>query len=135
MRRAFLKWALVNVLFLSALVLAAFSYDGHIHAVGKLAVAAVFAIYLISSAHAGYEAWHFAGSGIAATHHLDLSIRACPMLAMLGTVGGFLVAFGGGLEDVQGRVLGASTGLAATFVGVSCALVLMVHRHLLEHAR
>ena len=121
----FLRWALVNVAFLAALVAAAISYDGEVHGAGKAAALAALVVYSLASAHAGVCAWNGTASG-----QLSIAIRACPMLSMLGTVAGFLISFSGDASDVQQRVLGASTGLVATFVGVSCALVLMLLEHL-----
>jgi hypothetical protein len=64
--------------------------------------------------------------------HVALAIRICPMLAMLGTASGFLIAFAGSTDDVQGRVAGASTGIVATIVGIACTIVLTLRRHLLD---
>ena len=124
-RAPFLRWALVNVAFLAALAGASIAYDGEIHGAGKAAALAALVVYAAASAHAGVCAWNGSPSP-----HLSLAVRACPMLSMLGTVAGFLISFSGDASDVQQRVLGASTGLVATFVGVSCALVLMLLEHL-----
>ena len=121
----FLRWSLVNVAFLAALAGASIAYDGEIHGAGKAAALAALCVYVAASAHAGVCAWNGTGS-----KHVSLAVRACPMVAMLGTVAGFLISFSGDASDVQQRVLGASTGLVATFVGVSCALVLMLLEHL-----
>lgn len=125
----FLRWSLVNVAFLAALLVAGLAYGGDVHVAGKLAAAAVLCVYAAASAHAGLCAYR---SRPDRAGHLSLAIKACPMGAMLGTVSGFLIAFSGGTEDVQQRVLGAATGLTATFVGVACALALMLQQHMLD---
>jgi biopolymer transport protein ExbB/TolQ len=130
-RTLFLKWTLVQVLFVSALGAAASCYHGHVHVAGKAAAAAVLVVYALASANAGWIAWRDPWSADD-FKHIDLAIKACPMLALLGTVSGFLIAFSGDAADVQQRVLGASTGLIATFIGISAALVLMLQRHLLD---
>ena len=124
----FLRWTLVNVTFLAALIVAGFTYHGDVHVAGKVSVFAVLAVYTLASAHAGVLAFRALPDRAG---HLSLAIRACPMGAMLGTITGFLIAFSGTSADVQQRVLGASTGLTATFIGVACALALMLQQHLL----
>src|SRR5438876_267772 len=119
--KLFLRWALVNSLFGCALTAVALAYHGHVHPVGKLAAGAVLMVFALGSAQCGWCAWHQDKQGL---ERVALAIKASPMIAMLGTVSGFLIAFSGSVDDVQKRVLGASTGLTATFVGISCALVL-----------
>jgi hypothetical protein len=139
-RSLFLRWALVNALATVAFVAAAISYHGEIHVVGRIAAAIVLAVFALASAYCGVLAWR---AGDSATRHLDqrslehvaLAIRVCPMLAMLGTASGFLIAFAGSVDDVQQRVAGASTGIVATVVGVACTIVLMLERHLLDERK
>lgn len=134
----FLKWALINVLFLLALGVGMVSYGGKVEVAGKVATGVVILVYLAASAMSGYAAWRMdLGKRLHLARnlpHLSLAIEISPMIAMLGTVGGFMIAFGSSAGDVQHRVIGASTGLAATLVGISCTVVLMVIRHLLEEA-
>lgn len=127
----FLKWALVNVLFALALVAAFVSYHGKVEAAGKIAIAVVLVVYVAASAYAGSLAWRYRRLGLS---HISLAIELSPMIAMLGTVGGFLIAFGSSAGDVQQRVVGASTGLAATLVGIACTIVLMIQRHIIEES-
>lgn len=129
--QSFLKWSLVNVLFALALVTGATMYSGHVEAAGKIAIGAVLVVYVAASAYAGNRAWSEDKRGL---NHISLAIELSPMIAMLGTVGGFLIAFGSSAGDVQHRVIGASTGLAATIVGISCTVVLMVQRHIIEES-
>lgn len=131
-RARFLRVALVNVLYVSALATAAVSYSGTVHPAGKIAAVVVLVVYALASGNCLRVAWREQHPMTVDYAHIDLAIRACPMLALLGSIGGFLVAFSGDAADVQQRVLGASTGLLATFVGVSAALVLMLQRHLLD---
>lgn len=128
-RPTFLKWALVNVAYLLALAGGALAYHGTVETPGKIAIGMVLAVYALGSAHAGHLAWKWSRR----TQHVSFAIELCPKLAMLGTVSGFLIAFGSSAGDVQHRIIGASTGLAATFVGISSMIVLEVQRHLLEH--
>lgn len=119
-----LKLALVNVLFALALGTLAILYEGKIHAAGVIASACVLAVFAVSAAYALRQAYH------GETADLELPIAALPMLSMLGTIAGFLIAFSADAGDVQERVLGASTGLVSTFVGIACAIVLMVEQRL-----
>lgn len=121
----FLQVALIDVLFVLALGTANHVYKGEIHTAGIAAIAAVLAVFCVSAAYALRCAWRKLPAD------LDLPIQVCPMLSMLGTVAGFLVAFSGAEGDVQERVLGASTGLVSTFVGIACAIVLMAQARLL----
>jgi hypothetical protein len=125
----FLQWLFVNAVYLIILALAWIFYNGHIQAIGLIAIGAVLALYVCASGYAGYLTWNENRWGI---HHISLAIELAPKLAMLGTVGGFLIAFSAGAGDVQHRVLGASTGLAATFVGISTMIVLEILRHIVE---
>ena len=123
MRRApFLKWCLVNVAFLAALVAAAVMYDGEVHAAGKIAAAAVLLVYVLASAKAGAQAWRESPQSPQAD--LDEAADFCPQVGLLGTVAGFLIAFSGDQGAVQERVLGASTALTATFTGIACMIAL-----------
>jgi hypothetical protein len=135
-RPRFLRWSLVNALALVTFVAAAASYHGHVHAPGKVSAAIVLGVFALASAYCGLLAWRAderAGRTDArALEHVSFAIRVCPMLAMLGTASGFLIAFTGSTEDVQQRVAGASTGIVATVVGVACTIVLMLQRHLLD---
>jgi hypothetical protein len=133
----FLRWALVTTLALVAFAAAVTSYHGHVHTVGKVSAAIVLAVFAVSTAYCGLLAWRAdrtsSGSEMSrGLEHVALAIRVCPMLAMLGTASGFLIAFTGSSEDVQQRVAGASTGIVATVVGVACTIVLMLQRHLLD---
>jgi hypothetical protein len=136
-RPLFLRWALLNALTAVAFVAAFASYDGDVHVVGKAAAGAVLAVFALASGYCGVLAWRADGGASEAEatrglEHVALAIRVCPMLAMLGTASGFLIAFNGTVEDVQQRVAGASTGIVATVVGVACTIVLMLQRHLLD---
>ena len=133
-RPLFLRWALVTVLAVVAFVVAFVSYHGDVHTVGKVSAAIVLAVFALASAYCGLLAWR-ADDGRAdsrSLEHVSFAIRVCPMLAMLGTASGFLIAFTGSTQDVQQRVAGASTGIVATVVGVACTIVLMLQRHLLD---
>jgi Na+/H+-translocating membrane pyrophosphatase len=131
-RRLFLRWLLVNVLFALALAGAAVAYNGQVHQAALVAVSVVLLVYALAAGHAGRLAWR---DDRRDHPHLLLAIEVTPMLSMLGTVAGFLIAFAGTAGDVQQRVLGASTGLISTFVGIACTAVLMLLRTLLTDAR
>ena len=135
-RPVFLRWALVNALATVAFVAAALSYQGEIHTAGRVAAALVLAVFVLASGYCGVLAWRADDVSprldSRSLEHVALAIRVCPMLAMLGTASGFLIAFAGSQEDVQQRVAGASTGIVATVVGVACTIVLMLERHLLD---
>ncbi len=133
-RTTFLRWCLVNVVFLTALVYAKLNYHANIHLVAWLAVSAVLLNYAIGSFYAGKLAWSTTSpperkDGL---RHLERATSYSPKMAMLGTVAGFIIAFDGDLTDVSSRVRGASTGLIATFVGIACMLVLEFLSHILE---
>ena len=136
-RPRFLRWALVTTLTLVVFAVAATSYHGHVHTVGKISVAIVLTVFAFATAYCGVLAWRADGTATGqqtnrGLDHVALAIRICPMLAMLGTASGFLIAFTGTSADVQQRVAGASTGIVATVAGVACTIVLMLQRHLLE---
>lgn len=136
-RPLFLRWALVNALAAVAFVAAAVAYAGQVHSVGKLAAGVVLVVFAAASANCGVLAWradsqHARGVDARGLEHVAFAIRVCPMIAMLGTASGFLIAFAGSTDDVQQRVAGASTGIVATVVGVACTIVLMLERHLLD---
>jgi hypothetical protein len=136
-RPRFLRWALLTTLTLVSFAAAAASYHGHVHTVGKVSVAIVLTVFVVATAYCGVLAWRADGAWTGeevhrGLDHVALAIRICPMLAMLGTASGFLIAFSGTSADVQQRVAGASTGIVATVAGVACTIVLMLQRHMLE---
>ena len=136
-RRLFLEWALMIALSVVAFAAAAASYHGHVHTVGKVSAAVVLSVFALASGYCGWLAWradpHSSGAARGRQlEHVSLAIRVCPMLAMLGTASGFLIAFSGSTTDVQQRVAGASTGIVATVVGVACTILLMLQRHVLD---
>jgi hypothetical protein len=125
----FLRWTLIQVLFVLAAGTLMVAYSGQVHMAGKVGVGVVLGIYGLASGYLGLSAWRRVRP---AMRHVDLAVQLCPMVALCSTVSGFLIAFGGGAEDVQARVLGASTGLVATFAGIACSVVLMLQRHLFD---
>jgi ABC-type protease/lipase transport system fused ATPase/permease subunit len=135
-RPRFLRWALVNAMAFVAFVAALVAYHGHVHTVGKVSASIVLVVFALASAYCGLLSWRADEASertdARALEHVSFAIRVCPMLAMLGTASGFLIAFTGSTEDVQQRVAGASTGIVATVVGVACTIVLMLQRHLLD---
>ena len=129
----FLKWALINVLFVIGVIVAAVTYNGHIPALADLAIGIVLLTYGIATALLGIELW-----GASHRYHVRVpfvgeAIRLLPMMAMLGTVSGFLVALGGSTADVQHRVSGASTSLSATFIGIAATILLKIQQYLLTN--
>lgn len=133
-KRLFLQWALINVLFLISLIVAAISYSGNIPTPARLVIAAVLVVYIAASSYAGWLSWHNKKD---TENHLSEAIALCPAVAMLGTVSGFLVALGGDngdINDFQQKVLGASSGLLATFIGIACMVVLTLIRFPLRDA-
>jgi hypothetical protein len=136
-RPLFLRWSLINALAAVAFLAAFASYHGQVHSIGKVSAGIVLAVFAVTSGYCGLLSWRLdtssrSGADPRALDHVSFAIRVCPMLAMLGTASGFLIAFTGSTEDVQQRVAGASTGIVATVVGVACTIVLMLQRHLLD---
>jgi hypothetical protein len=130
-RALVLRIAVVNSLFALALVAARIAYRGHLHPVVYIAVAVVLVVYAEGAVHVirmamrqtlrtedERYAWQ-RGLG-----RLDRLAARCPKVAMVGTVMGFLIAFGGSTDDVAERVRGASTGLVATLIGIASMLLL-----------
>lgn len=128
--RLVLRLALLNSLFALALVAARLAYHGHVHPVVYVAVGVVLVVYAAGAAQATRMAW-WPGAGMELEDawqqglaRLDRLAARCPKVAMAGTVTGFLIAFGGSTEDVAQRIRGASTGLAATLIGIVAMLLL-----------
>lgn len=126
-RGTLVRLAVVQALSLTAFIALALSFGPRVHLVAWLDIAVVLVLYAAASLRASVVAVR--GGSLRA---LDEAISLAPMLAMLGTIAGFVIAFGASADDVQGRVLGASTGLAATFVGVACAALLRIQRYVIE---
>ncbi len=127
----FLRWTLLNVLYLVALATLAGAHGGEVVGLARWFVLAILAVYAIASAYAGLLSLRGEKAGLP---HLLLAADVCQYLGLLGAATGFLVALSGDdLATVQQRVAGASIGLAATAVGVACSVVLLVEAHLIEH--
>lgn len=128
-RELFLKWLLLQALVVAVAVPAALSYRGGMHVAAIVTVAVVLSVYVAASAYCGLLAWR---DEFDRRQHVALAITVTPMLSMLGTASGFLIAFTGDIADVQQRVAGASTGIISTVVGVACTVALIVQRHVLH---
>lgn len=132
MKRPFLYWALTETLFLAALAVARIAYHGHIHIAGKVVIVALLAEFLIVSGACGWLAWREDYRNERVLRDIAEATEATPGLAMLGTVSGFLIALSSSQGDLQHKATGASTALAATFVGIGCWLVLKLQHRMLE---
>ena len=126
-----LRFGVLNSVFLLALVAARLVYHGQVHPVAYVAVAVVLAVYAAGAAQALRMARWRSETGDVAERawqqglvRLDRLAARCPKVAMAGTVTGFLIAFSASTDDVAGRVRGASTGLAATLIGIAAMLLL-----------
>lgn len=124
----FLQLVLIDTLFVLALASVGFLYGGHIHTAGIAAIAVVLAVFSVSVAYALRVAY----TGRGEVRHIELGANLCPMIGIAGVASGFLVALSGGTEDVQARIIGASSGLAATVVAVGCMALLEVQAHMLR---
>ncbi len=125
----FLQLSLIDVLFGLALATLAVLYSGHIHTAGLVAIAMVLAVFCVGAAYALRKASRGEGDGAG---HLGLAANICPAIGIAGVASGFLIALSGGTDDIQERVIGASSGLAATVVAVACMVVLDVQSHMLR---
>jgi hypothetical protein len=126
-----LRLALLNSLFALALVAARLAYGGHVHPIAYVAVGVVLFVYGAGSVQAVRMAHRRPGRQLdddreweAGLRRLDRLAARCPKVAMAGTVAGFLIAFSSSTADVAQRVRGASTGLAATLIGIVAMLLL-----------
>lgn len=130
--RRMLELALIDTLFVIALGTCAFLYGGHVHVAGTVAIVAVLVVWASASAYA----LRIAGNGgLDTSGHIGFAANVCPAIGIAGVASGFLVALSSGTEDIQDRVVGASSGLAATVVAVMCMVLLDVQAHMLRPAR
>lgn len=126
-----LRLVVLNSLFALALVAARLAYGGHVHPVAYAAVGLVLAVYAAGAVQVVRMAWwrpdtrgEFERAWQQGLRRVDRLAARCPKVAMAGTVTGFLIAFSGSTADVAQRVRGASTGLAATLIGIVAMLLL-----------
>lgn len=124
-----LRLVVLNSLFALALVAARLAYSGHVNPVAYAAVGLVLVVYAAGAVQAARMAWWrpdraFGSAWQEGLRRVDRLAARCPKVAMAGTVTGFLIAFSGSTADVAQRVRGASTGLAATLVGIVAMLLL-----------
>lgn len=129
-RPLFLRLLLLDSLFGCALAAARLSYHRHIHPAGLVAVTAVLVLFAVGAAACLWLAWR--GKDARILDDIGILSERLPGVAMLGTVSGFLIALSANTGDVQERAVGASTALAATFVGIACWLVLGLQHRMLE---
>jgi hypothetical protein len=130
-RWLFLRLLAVDSLFGCALAAAKLAYQRPIHPVGLIAIAAVLLLYTGGAAALAVQALKPIRSRRALDDVGELC-EALPAAAMLGTVGGFLIALSAASGDIQHRAAGASTALVSTFVGIAAMLVLRLQLRLLE---
>jgi len=127
MKAPFLKWALAESIFGCLLVSALILYNGNVHIAAKIGGAAVLLTYILGSLAVGRAAWGGKNFPPAAVLALDL----LPMIAIAGVVSGWLIALSGSsTADVQQKILGASSGLAVSFLAACCIGSLMVQEYL-----
>lgn len=127
-RRTFLQLALIDVLFLIALGVLGARYHGHVHPAGNVAIAMVLAVFCISAVYA----LRLAYTGRKDSGHIAFAANVCPAIGIAGVASGFLIALSGSTGDIQQRVVGASSGLAATIVAISCMVILDLQAHMLR---
>lgn len=133
MKSLFLRLLLIDSLFGCALAAARLSYHREIHTVGLVAVTAVLLLFAGGAAVLAFQAWKWGGKP--SPRVIDDIAELCdslPAAAMLGTVGGFLIALSASTGDIQQRAAGASTALISTFVGIAAMLVLRLQLRLLS---
>ena len=129
----FLRWALINVLFVVGLIVARIAYKGHIPFVAYVAIGIVLLTYGIASVTLGLETWREDRRWYVDVPFVGEAIRLLPMMAMLGTVSGFLIALTGDPNQVAHRISGAATALSATFIGIAATILLKVQHYLLTN--
>lgn len=132
-RPLFLRLLLVDSLFGCALAAARLSYHRHIHPAGLVAVTAVLVLFALGAVACLWLAWR--GPDARLLDDVSILSERIPGVAMLGTVSGFLIALSANTGDIQERTVGASTALAATFVGIAAWLVLGLQHRMLERER
>ena len=118
----------MDTLFLLALGTAGVVYGAHIHTAGVVAIAGVLAVFCVAAAYALYGTY----IGRIEVRHIELAANICPAIGIAGVASGFLIALSAGTEDIQQRVVGASSGLAATVIAVACMVVLDCQAHMLK---
>lgn len=160
-RPLFLRWLLLNVLVIFAVVLVGLTYWHRIDGLGagpKFALV-VLAAYAGFSVAAGKLMWKtdevLAGADWKKPRllsisrdadHIQFGVNFLPMAGMVGTVTGFLIVVVGGFggtTNIQSSDLsalmqdvgnGAGTALVSTLVGLLGALLLSIQLHVLDHA-
>lgn len=131
----FLQWALINVLFVVGLIVAGIAYVGRVHVpvIAYLAIGVVLVTYCIASVQIGRETWAEHRRWFVKTPFVSEAIRLLPIMAMVGTVGGFLIALTGDPNDVTHRITGAATSLSATMVGLISIILLKLQSYILTN--
>lgn len=130
--RLFLGLSLIDTIFLIALGTLGAHFHGHVHPAGNIAIGAVLAVFCVSAGYALLLAYR---GDRDRQGHLGFAANVCPAIGIAGVASGFLIALSGSSGDAQQRVFGASSGLAATVVAVSCMVVLDFQAHLLKCER
>lgn len=132
MKPLFLRLLLIDSLFGSALAAGAIVYRD-IHPVAIVAIAVVLLAFSSGAAACLFLAWNERGGRL--LNDVGELAELLPGLALLGTAAGFMIALSGDSANIQHRISGAATGIASTFIGVACWIVLSAqHRMLSRHA-
>jgi hypothetical protein len=144
-RSLFLKWALLNAIFIVGLVVLGLDFLSRVHGVALYAIPSILAVCAYGSAYAGYLCWDAEGcepgDGYAKkiVHHslyLDHWAWVCPMIGILSSIAGMSVLLSSNDAATLGeRVTSGGGGIFyGTFVGVLSMLLLKHEQRMIEHA-
>jgi hypothetical protein len=144
-RTLFVKWALLNAVFIVFLVSLGVVFGGRIHGAALVTIPLILLLAAYGSAYGGHLCWRAGGehvdelptrrSIIHASLYLDHWAWVCPMLGILSSIAGMSIL----LSNNDATTLSAriSSGGGAifygTFVGVLAMLLLKHEQRMIEH--
>jgi hypothetical protein len=144
-KRLFMKWALLNAVFVVFLLSLAITFGGRVHGVALYVIPLILILGAYGSAYAGRLCWRADGvepGSITARHivheslYLDHFGWVCPMLGILSSIAGMSVLLSSNDAATLGeRVTSGGGGIFyGTFVGVLAMLVLKHEQRMIEHS-
>jgi hypothetical protein len=153
----FLKWCVINLVSTTIVFVALILAASHLKSVSGWTIgfaSIIGLVYAVAEIHAGGISWktdavlEAGNSALAlkivrhASQPIEVAANLCPLIGLLGTIIGVIIAMGGlegvtvaDFEHAKATALnGAGVALISTAAGVYACVVLIVEHYVIKHA-
>jgi len=143
-RTLFVKWALLNAVFIVFLVVLGLTFGGRVHGAPLVTIPVILAVTVWGSLYGGRLCWRAGDEGLTGGEaeriiheaaYLDHWAWVAPMLGILSSIAGMSILLSSNdAANLSDRITSGGGGIFyGTFVGV-LAMLLLKHEHrMIEH--